>query len=68
MALAGVNIGNENTYNLIVLDANKPDAPVDYSDDHKLDKPTFIDVEFSQDGKHLAIIVSQSEYVTILKL
>lgn len=36
LALAGVNIANDNTYNLIVLDINKPDAPEDYSDAHKL--------------------------------
>ena len=68
LALAGVNMADENKYHLIVLDVNKPDAPIDYSDYHELIKPTFVDVEFSQDGSQLAIIVSQSEYVTILNL
>lgn len=36
LALAGVNMADENKYHLIVLDVNKPDASVDYSDAHAL--------------------------------
>lgn len=36
LALAGVNLADENKYHLSVLDVTKPDTPVDYSDAHKL--------------------------------